>query len=504
VDSQAPREGDLKILLPENVLEAARARIAWLFDEFETVAVAVSGGKDSTVVFHLTLEEARRRGRLPLPVFWIDQEAEWTSTVEIVREWMYTDGVRPLWLQAPIHLDNATSFDTRFLECWDPERPEEWLHEKDPVSLKVNRYGTTRFAKLFDAVLEVELPGRLALVGGIRTEESPARMMAMTSSVAYKGRTWAARLDGGPDRFTFYPIYDWRLADVWKAILDHGWRYNRIYDLQYQRGVPLQQMRVSNLHHETALYALFYLQEADPVLYGKLTRRLPGVDMAGKMGWEDYFAKNLPPMFATWSEYRDFLVEKLVTDRTWHDTLRRTARRWDAFWGEDKKNREAGARVVVQSILANDYTGTKTHNYEGRVISLESKNRWAARLAAAPWRFAKTYAARSPHEYVLRDQDEELHAWMVGQIARFGIDEHFTFGGRPSKWRVYRKDGFRYWVCGSILNRTKETVQPLICERCLKPIGPEAEVVRHANNGYTGEPSQEVFERVWHKECFDL
>jgi len=46
-----------------NVLTAARRRIAETFDNFPRIYVAFSGGKDSSVMMHLVMEEAVKRGR---------------------------------------------------------------------------------------------------------------------------------------------------------------------------------------------------------------------------------------------------------------------------------------------------------------------------------------------------------------------------------------------------------------------------------------------------------
>ncbi|HDD8917287.1 TPA: phosphoadenosine phosphosulfate reductase, partial [Escherichia coli] len=43
----------IKIRTDENVLFAAIHRIEWLFDTFSSVCLSFSGGKDSTVLFHL-------------------------------------------------------------------------------------------------------------------------------------------------------------------------------------------------------------------------------------------------------------------------------------------------------------------------------------------------------------------------------------------------------------------------------------------------------------------
>ena len=47
----------------ETVLEAARNRMSFLFDNFEEINVSVSSGKDSTVLYHLALSEAIKRNR---------------------------------------------------------------------------------------------------------------------------------------------------------------------------------------------------------------------------------------------------------------------------------------------------------------------------------------------------------------------------------------------------------------------------------------------------------
>jgi predicted phosphoadenosine phosphosulfate sulfurtransferase len=43
----------------KNVYEAARERIAWIFDQFERVYVSFSGGKDSGVLLNLVIAHVR-------------------------------------------------------------------------------------------------------------------------------------------------------------------------------------------------------------------------------------------------------------------------------------------------------------------------------------------------------------------------------------------------------------------------------------------------------------
>jgi len=88
----------MKILSSKNVYAAAIDRINYLYNEFPNIVVGMSGGKDSTTVFELTMRVARERGRLPLTVFFLDQEAEWTATIDYVRRIMHHPDVRPLWM----------------------------------------------------------------------------------------------------------------------------------------------------------------------------------------------------------------------------------------------------------------------------------------------------------------------------------------------------------------------------------------------------------------------
>ena len=97
------------IYLKQSVYEAAQERITWLFDEFERVIVDFSGGKDSTVILNLALEIADQKGRLPLTVRFLDQEAEWQGVIDYVETVMMDDRIDPMWLQIPFRLSNSTS-----------------------------------------------------------------------------------------------------------------------------------------------------------------------------------------------------------------------------------------------------------------------------------------------------------------------------------------------------------------------------------------------------------
>lgn len=305
----------MRMFLNETVLEAARQRTAWIFDHFDHVVVNCSGGKDSTVVLHLALEEATRRGRLPLEVIFLDQEAEWQATVDYVRVVQAMPDVRLHWLQCPIRLSNGTSMDDPWLYCWAPEREAEWVRPKEPGSYHDNVFGTQTFAEVFRAFRKWRWPtARSVSIAGVRCEESPARRLGLTSYETWGGETWGAKEGKKPEQYVWYPIYDWSYTDVWKAIHEHGWAYNKLYDYQYQYGLPITAMRVSNLHHQTAVRNLFYAQEVERETWEKVSSRLKGVHAAVTLQKDFYAPRKLPSMFADWREYRDHLLANLITD----------------------------------------------------------------------------------------------------------------------------------------------------------------------------------------------
>ncbi len=346
----------MKIYLTQNVYEAALDRMRRLFWEFPTVVVNCSGGKDSTVVLNLALQVAEELGRLPLPVFWIDQEAEWSSVVEYVRGVMYDPRVRPYWLQVPFRINNSTSGTRPWLHAWEPGG--EWIRDKDPIAIHDNTFGEDLFANLFEAASRgIFGTAKRCHIAGVRAEESPARLRGLTAYATYQDITWGNKKGERWNQWTFYPIYDWGVTDVWHAIESNGWAYTKLYDLMYQHGVPLFRMRVSNVHHETALEVLTFLQELEPDTWNRICERLPSVNAMARAGESYRPPKVLPPMFSSWEEYRDHLLENLIVDPAMRESFRKQFRAWDGRFEEPAATELL--HMEVAALLVHDFEGTK-------------------------------------------------------------------------------------------------------------------------------------------------
>lgn len=364
-----------RVYLKDNVIEAAKKRIAWILDEFPNVVVTTSGGKDSICNFHLLMEVARKKNRLPVNVLFIDQEIEWDGSIDIIRAQMEHPDVNPMWMQIPFRLFNSTSKTDHWLYCWDPKDRDKWMRPQESYSFKENVYGQDRFNKLFPAIVGHHFKGeKVAIIGGVRCEESPARTLGLTTKALWKWATWGTAVGWKNGVYSFYPLYDWHTSDVWKAIHENGWPYNAIYDLQYQRGFPIKDMRISNFHHETSVKNVFTAQEFEPHTYAKACARLAGLDMAAKMGHADYFPKDLPPMFPNWKDYRDFLLERLIDDPAWQIKFQRFFDRQDKIFGPIYADKLW--RMHIMSIMTNDWEGIKMKNFETQKENREIVENW--------------------------------------------------------------------------------------------------------------------------------
>jgi len=125
-----------------SVLEAARQRIAWTFDNFERIYLSFSAGKDSTIMLHLVADEAQKRGR-SFGLLLVDLEAQYKLTMDhaLACVEMYRGLIDLHWICLPIHLRNAVSVYEPFWMCWDPANKDGWVRTPpecattDPASL---------------------------------------------------------------------------------------------------------------------------------------------------------------------------------------------------------------------------------------------------------------------------------------------------------------------------------------------------------------------------------
>lgn len=333
-----------------DVLEAVNKRISFLFDNYDNIQLAFSGGKDSTVLFHLVNEEAKKRNRKFI-LYFQDQEAEYQGTIDLVEWAMLQPNVIPQWYQVPIFMTNAASHQQLFLWAWGID--EEWVREKNKLAIhSIDKKYPKRFYKFNLWVAQENrknFKGSFVSIIGLRAEESPDRRFVMFGEDS--DLFWLRRKN---EPHKAYPIIDWKYTDVWKYLIENNFKYNRIYDKMYMLGGNLRSFRVSNLVHEKAFRCLTDLQELEPETYDKLERRLQGVHTAAIYGKENlmYSIKELPSRFNSWKEYKDFLLESI------HPDLQKLFKfQWSRF---GDTNDVRACKYMVKRILLCDWEGNIT------------------------------------------------------------------------------------------------------------------------------------------------
>ena len=366
-----------------NVFEESLNRIRLLYDTHDDIIVSMSGGKDSTVMFHLALMIAEERNRLPLKVFWLDQEAELGMTVTYMDKIMRRPDVKPYWFQIPFDFTNSLSANSNFIRVWDETQKDKWIHPKSDISIKENPSKYNRFHDLVADLPEYCTDSyNCAVLVGMRVNESLNRRVAiMHGKGRFMGETWCRGKSKGKKTQVFWPIYDFTNDDIWTAIAKNKWDYNKAYDVMYRWGVPKRAMRVSALIHETAWHSIEMLHEFESDTYNRFIARVPGVstfDHAFDEG--GVIPRKLPFAFKDWKEYRDYLLVKIVKPEYW-DLFRK---RWKNQHGEN------WYRVHVLEIVLNDIDGTNNANAASRMrkdslsgvggryhqIDVEAFNKW--------------------------------------------------------------------------------------------------------------------------------
>jgi len=275
-----------------SVLEAARNRIAWAFDTCPRVYVSFSGGKDSTVMLHLVIDEAIKRDRR-VGVLFVDLEGQYKLTIDHIQEMydLYAEHIEPYWVSLPIALRNAVSMYEPKWTCWEPGREADWIRQPPDMAIT-----DQSFFPFYNYAMEFEefvpefghwyAQGKLtACFVGIRTVESLNRWRTIAGhGTKFEGRNWTNYV--GKTLWNVYPIYDWSTEDIWVYPGKFNKLYNRLYDRMHQAGLTLHQARICQPYGDDQRKGLWLFHVIEPETWSRIVARVNGANQGAKYARE--------------------------------------------------------------------------------------------------------------------------------------------------------------------------------------------------------------------------
>lgn len=391
----------LKKELNLNVYEAAKKRIEWTFENFKRIYVCFSGGKDSTVMLHMVMEEAIKRKRR-VGVMLIDLEGQYRRTIEHAEQCreMYKDYSDWYWICLPIHLRNAVSVYEPFWICWDKDLQKDWIRPmpKDSISdydyFPFFSYGMEfeEFAPLFG---EWYSQGEeCACLVGIRADESLNRYRAISNKnkQTKDGEMWTTKVS--KNVYNIYPIYDWSTEDDWIYQGKNPDKpYNKIYDCMYLAGLSIHQMRICQPYGDDQRRGLWLFHVIEPETWARVVQRVNGANSGAmyiqRTGNINGYRKISKPDGHTWKSFCNLILNSMPPKSFVHydNMIKKYVSQWETRGYEngipdeadlmvEKKKDVPSWRKICKCLLRNDfwlrgleYNQQKSEAYE-RIIKM--------------------------------------------------------------------------------------------------------------------------------------
>jgi predicted phosphoadenosine phosphosulfate sulfurtransferase len=142
--------------------------------------------------------------------------------------------------------------------------------------------------------------------------------------------------------------------------------YNKVYDEMYKHGVKINDMRISNLHHETAIQVLLLVQKIEPKTWNKVSSRIDGASSIKHIKLNSFTCpKDLPYMFTDWQEYANHLADNLIQDDKNKILINNIIKKKKNIYDGDNISKEFW-RTIINTILSSDWDFTKIANFECR------------------------------------------------------------------------------------------------------------------------------------------
>lgn len=364
------------MFLEMSCVDAARQRIRHIYDQFDTVCVQFSGGKDSTAVLLLAKEVHEERGLGPVKVIFRDEEMVSPKTIEYVEKVRNYDWVDMEWYCLPYLAEVWVLGKREHIILWGKLRGEEgrWVRDMPPWAINAQYFGLDNSKTLPEQTDFYTMQGKrgnTAFITGVRASESMVRYRSVVQKLHENYIVTPYRLKRGIPLKLAKVIYDWNTDDVFKFIVEeHGYPYCEYYDLAALTG---SNTRVGIPLHAVAIRRIGDVVETEPDFYDRLVTCFPHID-AQRRWWPDF---NIEKLINKYAQQGFSGALALIEDFMLGDDRKREAKAYVAKFRQKHLQDPYGYPIswLMRTLLLNeiDYNsptpvGPKTKAHAVRVI----------------------------------------------------------------------------------------------------------------------------------------
>src|SRR5690606_6837023 len=344
---------------------------------------------------HIVIEEAKKRNR-KIGIFLLDWECQFEMTIDHIQELVeeYKDYIDLYWVCLEVETMSACSAFEPLWRSWDEEKKNLWTREKpenaitDPNYFPFYYKGITfeEFVPLFGKWYSDG--EETACLVGIRSQESLNRWRAISREDVTRFNDKCYTTNVVDNVWNVYPIYDWKVEDIWTYIAKTDKPYNKVYDRMHQAGLSYNQMRIDEPFGDEARKNLWLYQIIEPITWSKFTARMAGINNAalysqergnilgnGKVSlpeghtWEsfaNYLLDSMPPSTSNHYKNKIAVYIKWYTDRGYPNGIPD-----EGDYKLEQKGKIPAWRQIVKTLLKNDwycqtlgFGVTKSSNYD--------------------------------------------------------------------------------------------------------------------------------------------
>lgn len=251
----------------------------------DVIILQVSGGKDSGLSAEMILD-AWKEYNSKAKIIFSFTHCEWfyTESLNYIHEFIedHKDMFHEIYYKClPLEWGNGIETFKKLIS-W--ENGKDWVQpmpdydyvitEKDAQWIEYGMHEKIEQDTFTQYMSEKYKGQEIYQIVSIRQDESPERR-----TILYYADDETGEYSNCYGIHVCSPIKDLHVSDLWQVYTYCGWKYNKIYDLLYEAGVPVNKQRIASLLNSYAMGNLYMLRMLEPELFLRVNSRFNDTEM---------------------------------------------------------------------------------------------------------------------------------------------------------------------------------------------------------------------------------